>query len=175
MLSHQRKLHTDNNFVQRAFRQRKEGYIKKLEEQVRDYNQLNENYKFVQAENYQLRDYIINLQSRLLESQGEFPQPPGGIDGLHPGNKDETKHPLPTQAPPRGNGIGVNAINTPSPPQFSSNPSNPPPSTFQPGESPHKRARSTTLQEMNAAQEALQGMKNDMHRLPPRVEAGTAR
>jgi hypothetical protein len=46
---------------------------------VRDYNALNENYKTVQAENYLLRDYIINLQSRLLESQGDFPQPPGNI------------------------------------------------------------------------------------------------
>lgn len=36
----------------------------------------------MQAENYQLRDYIINLQSRLIESQGDFPQPPVNID-LH--------------------------------------------------------------------------------------------
>lgn len=74
-----------NRAAQRAFRQRKEGYIKKLEEQVRDYNILNDNYKTIQAENYQLRDYIINLQSRLIESQGDFPQPPPNIDGLHPG------------------------------------------------------------------------------------------
>ncbi|MCJ1430979.1 hypothetical protein MMC27_000329 [Xylographa pallens] len=69
-----------NRAAQRAFRQRKEGHIKKLEEQVRDYNLLNENYKAVQAENYQLRDYIINLQSRLIESQGDFPQPPSNIN-----------------------------------------------------------------------------------------------
>jgi hypothetical protein len=37
---------------------------------------LNENYKAVQAENYQLRDYIINLQSRLIESHGSYPEPP---------------------------------------------------------------------------------------------------
>ena len=41
---------------------------------------LAESYKAVQAENYQLRDYIISLQSRLLESQGEYPQPPANID-----------------------------------------------------------------------------------------------
>jgi hypothetical protein len=70
---------------QRAFRQRKEGYIKKLEEQVRDYQILSENFKQVQSENYQLRDYIINLQSRLLESQGEVPPPPSNVDGLQPG------------------------------------------------------------------------------------------
>ena len=71
--------------TQRAFRQRKEGYIKKLEEQVRDYQILSDNFKAVQAENYQLRDYIINLQSRLLESQGEVPPPPSNVDGLQPG------------------------------------------------------------------------------------------
>ena len=70
---------------QRAFRQRKEGYIKKLEEQVRDYGLLTENFKNVQAENYQLRDYIISLQSRLLESQGEVPPPPNNVPGLEPG------------------------------------------------------------------------------------------
>ena len=68
---------------QRAFRQRKEGYIKKLEEQVRDFHALENNFKAVQAENYQLRDYIINLQSRLIESQTEFPQPPSNIDLTH--------------------------------------------------------------------------------------------
>ena len=77
---------------QRAFRQRKEGYIKKLEEQVRDYEMLNNNFKAVQAENYQLRDYIINLQSRLLESQGEFPPPPSNVDGLHPGKAEQMMH-----------------------------------------------------------------------------------
>lgn len=39
----------------------------------------------MQAENYQLRDYIINLQSRLLESQHEVPPPPSNVDGLQPG------------------------------------------------------------------------------------------
>ncbi|KAI9737321.1 MAG: hypothetical protein M1835_003276 [Candelina submexicana] len=68
-----------NRAAQRAFRQRKETYIKTLEDRVRDYNDLNENYKAVQAENYQLRDYILNLQSRLIESQGEYPQPPSNI------------------------------------------------------------------------------------------------
>lgn len=55
---------------------------------MRDYNLLNENYKAVQAENYQLRDYIINLQSRLIESQGDFPQPPSNIDLPNPRSSD---------------------------------------------------------------------------------------
>ena len=78
---------------QRAFRQRKEGYIKKLEEQVRDYQVLSENFKAVQGENYQLRDYIINLQSRLLESQGEVPPPPSNVDGLQPGKAGSVQQP----------------------------------------------------------------------------------
>lgn len=65
---------------QRAFRQRKELHIKQLEEQVRDYEVVTENLKVMQAENYSLRDYIINLQSRLIESQGDYPQPPSNID-----------------------------------------------------------------------------------------------
>ncbi|KAL8790475.1 MAG: hypothetical protein Q9213_000627 [Squamulea squamosa] len=72
-----------NRAAQRAFRQRKEGHIKQLETQVKDYNTLSESYKTLQAENYQLRDYIISLQSRLIESHGEFPQPPSNIE-LHP-------------------------------------------------------------------------------------------
>jgi len=51
---------------------------------VREFNTLNENFKAVQAENYQLRDYIITLQSRLLESPGEFPQPPSNINIQNP-------------------------------------------------------------------------------------------
>jgi hypothetical protein len=64
---------------QRAFRQRKEGYIKNLEEQVREFKQQAEEFKNLQTENYQLREYIIHLQSRLIEAHGEFPQPPPNI------------------------------------------------------------------------------------------------
>lgn len=68
--------------LQRAFRQRKEGYIKKLEEQVKDFGGLEQNYKLLQNENYQLREYILSLQSRLLESQADFPPAPSHIN-LH--------------------------------------------------------------------------------------------
>jgi hypothetical protein len=70
--------------LQRAFRQRKEGYIKKLEEQVRELHALEDNYKAIQTENYSLREYIIHLQSRLIESHGEFPQPPANVNLNHP-------------------------------------------------------------------------------------------
>ncbi|KAF2016102.1 hypothetical protein BU24DRAFT_193827 [Aaosphaeria arxii CBS 175.79] len=69
-----------NRAAQRAFRQRKEEYIKQLKDQVKEFEQLCELYKALQNENYQLRDYIINLQSRLLESQGEIPPAPAGVD-----------------------------------------------------------------------------------------------
>lgn len=65
---------------QRAFRQRKEGYIKKLEEQVRDYNEMENNVKLMQAENYALREYIVHLQSRLVDAQIEPPAPPPNIN-----------------------------------------------------------------------------------------------
>jgi len=45
---------------------------------------LEENYKAIQAENYSLREYIIHLQGRLIESQGEYPQPPPNINLPHP-------------------------------------------------------------------------------------------
>lgn len=64
----------------RAFRQRKEENIRQLEGKVKESEHLLELYKTLQTENYQLRDYIINLQSRLLETQGEIPPAPAGVD-----------------------------------------------------------------------------------------------
>ncbi|KAI9788003.1 MAG: hypothetical protein M1816_007307 [Peltula sp. TS41687] len=89
-----------NRAAQRAFRQRKEGYIKKMEAEVKDYKVLEDNYKAVQAENYQLRDYIINLQSRLIESQGEYPQPPSNIDLSQPRQDNHNSLPPPPPPPP---------------------------------------------------------------------------
>ena len=65
---------------QRAFRQRKEGYIKKLEEQVKEFQNMEQSYKALQNENFQLREYILNLQSRLLENQSDFPPAPSHIN-----------------------------------------------------------------------------------------------
>jgi uncharacterized protein YciI len=74
---------------QRAFRQRKEGYIKKLEQQVTEFHSLEDNFKSIQAENYSLREYIIHLQSRLIESQGDYPQPPPNVNLNHPHARHE--------------------------------------------------------------------------------------
>lgn len=75
MLSHQAI-----NILQRAFRQRKEGYIKKLEQQVRDYNDMEQRFRQVESENYACREYIGHLRSRLLDAQIEPPQPPPHIN-----------------------------------------------------------------------------------------------
>lgn len=55
-----------------------------MEEQVKEYDGMSDGFKALQAENYQLREYIINLQSRLLDSQGEVPELPGNIDLSQP-------------------------------------------------------------------------------------------
>ncbi|TKA49305.1 hypothetical protein B0A55_13140 [Friedmanniomyces simplex] len=69
-----------NRAAQRAFRQRKEGYIKKLEEQVKEFQNTEQNYRTLQSENFQLREYILNLQSRLLESSSDIPPAPAHIE-----------------------------------------------------------------------------------------------
>ncbi|KAK8060416.1 hypothetical protein PG996_010346 [Apiospora saccharicola] len=79
----QSKRAAQNRAAQRAFRQRKEHHIKKLEQEVRDFRTMEETYKAVQNENYALREYVIQLQSRLMDSQIELPQPPPGL-ALHP-------------------------------------------------------------------------------------------
>ncbi|TQV98843.1 hypothetical protein V2A60_007459 [Cordyceps javanica] len=76
----QSKRAAQNRAAQRAFRQRKEGYIKKLEQQVRDYTDMEMTLKQYQSENYALRDYIIQLQSRMLDTLGDFPPPPPNIN-----------------------------------------------------------------------------------------------
>lgn len=51
---------------------------------MKEFDTVSDGYKALQAENYQLREYIINLQSRLLDSQGEVPELPGNIDLSQP-------------------------------------------------------------------------------------------
>ncbi|OBT43726.1 hypothetical protein VE00_05593 [Pseudogymnoascus sp. WSF 3629] len=95
----QSKRAAQNRAAQRAFRQRKEGYIKKLEEQVRELHTLEDNYKVIQNENYSLRDYILQLQRRLLESQGEYPQPPAAVSVLLNHPHQHQQHEAPRRGP----------------------------------------------------------------------------
>ncbi|KAL2159919.1 hypothetical protein VTH06DRAFT_2052 [Thermothelomyces fergusii] len=85
----QSKRAAQNRAAQRAFRQRKEGYIKKLEQQVREYGEMENTFKAVQAENYALREYVFRLQSRLLDTQGEYPQPPPGLNLAQPNGQTQ--------------------------------------------------------------------------------------
>lgn len=41
---------------------------------------LQEEFQRVQSENYHMRDYIMQLQSRLLDVTGEFPAPPPSLE-----------------------------------------------------------------------------------------------
>ncbi|KAH8764149.1 hypothetical protein F5883DRAFT_106662 [Diaporthe sp. PMI_573] len=76
----QSKRAAQNRAAQRAFRQRKEGYIKKLEQQVREFGELEQHYKNLESENYALREYIVHLQGRLIDAQVEPPQPPPNVN-----------------------------------------------------------------------------------------------
>ncbi|KAK3987848.1 putative transcription factor kapC [Cladorrhinum sp. PSN332] len=110
----QSKRAAQNRAAQRAFRQRKEGYIKKLEQQVREFEEVEGNWKNMQAENFALREYVIALQSRLIEVAGEYPPPP---QSLH---LALSQHPHPQAA--AGGPLGRAEPPAPVPPQPQPNP-----------------------------------------------------
>lgn len=56
-----------NRSAQKAFRQRKERYIKELEAQAADAANLKQTIEDLKSENLRLRDYTIVLQSRIIE------------------------------------------------------------------------------------------------------------
>lgn len=113
----QSKRAAQNRAAQRAFRQRKELYIKKLEQEVRDYAEMENNFKAMQTENYALRQYVISLQSRLLDAHGEYPQPPPGLSLTPhlphgtpaPGTANNTE-PLPPAQPAPGAGTSLEVV-----------------------------------------------------------------
>ncbi|KAK1778618.1 hypothetical protein QBC45DRAFT_160806 [Copromyces sp. CBS 386.78] len=99
----QSKRAAQNRAAQRAFRQRKEGYIKKLEQQVREYSEMEMGFKALQNENYALRDYILHLQNRLIDVQGDYPQPPPNITLATPHTQQLQQQQPPPPAPvPQG-------------------------------------------------------------------------
>ncbi|KAI9669624.1 MAG: hypothetical protein M1831_007320 [Alyxoria varia] len=90
----QSKRAAQNRAAQRAFRARKETYIKKLEDQVQNasiYAPLQQDLSRFQNENFQLRDYIMALQIRLLEAGADYPPPPPGIELRDPKVDDSTQ------------------------------------------------------------------------------------
>ncbi|KAM3515779.1 hypothetical protein MY11210_000550 [Beauveria gryllotalpidicola] len=103
----QSKRAAQNRAAQRAFRQRKEGYIKKLEQQVRDYSDMEITLKQYQSENYALREYVIQLQSRLLETIGEFPPPPPNVNLSHTAAQGQLSAPPPPETQPESTTAGT--------------------------------------------------------------------
>ncbi|KAK6000990.1 hypothetical protein QM012_003073 [Aureobasidium pullulans] len=65
-----------NRAAQRAFRLRKEQHINKLEEDLKQYLIMEENFKTLQHENLALRNYISLLQSKMTEQNIDFPPAP---------------------------------------------------------------------------------------------------
>ncbi|KAI7781718.1 hypothetical protein LA080_014484 [Diaporthe eres] len=94
----QSKRAAQNRAAQRAFRQRKEGYIKKLEQQVREFGEMEQHYKNIESENYALREYILHLQSRLTDAQVEPPQPPPNVNLSVPPSHGLPEQPAPVPA-----------------------------------------------------------------------------
>lgn len=80
-----------NTFPQRAFRQRKETYIRQLEQENKTFREMEKGFKTMQSENYALREYVITLQSRLLDVQGEFPTPPPNVNLSQPSGVSEAR------------------------------------------------------------------------------------
>lgn len=72
----QSKRAQQNRAAQRAFRQRKELYIKDLEAKVQELKSAKENMEALRTENQELRDYILALQSRWINQPGGVPTPP---------------------------------------------------------------------------------------------------
>jgi hypothetical protein len=58
---------------------------------VRDYAEMEHSYKAIQNDNYALREYVIQLQSRLLDLQVELPQPPPNVNITPPTAPNATR------------------------------------------------------------------------------------
>lgn len=70
-----------NRKAQRAFRQRKDKYVKDLETKANEVEHLKQQLDQLRNENMELRDYTLALQSRLIEVspgdvEGGIPVPP---------------------------------------------------------------------------------------------------
>jgi vacuolar-type H+-ATPase subunit I/STV1 len=72
----QSKRAKQNRAAQRAFRQRKEVYIKDLETKVQELKEAQDAIDSLEKENRQLRDYILALQSKFIGQPGGVPTPP---------------------------------------------------------------------------------------------------
>jgi len=53
---------------------------------------MEDDIKALQQENYQLREYILSLQSRILETSSELPPPPAHFNLQEPGSQPQPQH-----------------------------------------------------------------------------------
>lgn len=67
-------------------------------------------FKATQMENYALREYVIHLQSRLLDAQGEFPQPPPNLNLSQPPQAVASSSADPTPAVTGVSGTSLEAV-----------------------------------------------------------------
>ncbi|KAG9687664.1 hypothetical protein KCU95_g10830, partial [Aureobasidium melanogenum] len=97
-----------NRAAQRAFRLRKEQHINKLEEDLKQYLVMEENYKTLEHENLALRNYISLLQSKLSDQNIDFPPAPeqasmrsASISDNQSSHQEQGPiyHPVPNQQP----------------------------------------------------------------------------
>lgn len=165
----QSKRAAQNRAAQRAFRQRKEHYIKKLEQQVREYGEMEHSYKLIQNDNYALREYVIQLQSRLLDLRQDLPPAPPNINLSHqpdmPASVSRGAHP-PTAAPP----VVPTPVSAPAPTAAAPPPPPPPPPSVPAG--PHEPgssgAASGTLADVAAAVAGLRARDSAPEGLYPK-------
>lgn len=66
-------------------------------------------FKQLQSENYALREYVIHLQSRLLDTQGEVPPPPPNVNLSQQSHTGEHSH-LGEAGPSDGAGTPLEAV-----------------------------------------------------------------
>lgn len=71
---------------------------------------MEETFKEAQAENYALREYVLHLQSRLLELQGEYPPPPPNLTISHPHSQPQPARGGPEPSQAAGQAPGTNPV-----------------------------------------------------------------
>ncbi|ODV86142.1 hypothetical protein CANARDRAFT_27408 [[Candida] arabinofermentans NRRL YB-2248] len=74
-----------NRAAQKAFRQRRKDYIDELEKKLSNHKDCQSTIESLKTENLQLKEYILNLQGKLLHSTGATQaEIPGSVAGASP-------------------------------------------------------------------------------------------
>ncbi|KAG7662696.1 kapC [[Candida] subhashii] len=82
-----------NRNAQRAYRTRRDQYIKELEAKAAELDHLKQTIDELRNENIQLRDYTIALQSRVIELSPTTPAPTNAQHQMNAGISNDTSHP----------------------------------------------------------------------------------